>query len=543
MGEVKRIFNQAKIDRDVDARMLPPGSYRDALNVNVGESEGGDVGAVENLKGNEEIAGQTTIVGTTIGSVRDPNNDKIYWFNKGTTTDAIYEYDETTGNVSPILVDEVGREKIKPQCAPELRPFLDLTPDDPNMRPSINIVFTPPIGGCTSASAFNYNAAAEFDNGTCIARVYGCQDPSALNYVAGANTATACTYAPPPPTNNITVSISGDGTFGDAASPVTLTATAGTATGTVSFLWSTGETTSTISVSGAGATIAGSVTATDDNGSATDTYSVTFSTAPIVTWSLSASTAGGVTNSSVSGGIGGEQGIQGTAEGISFQSTISPSSGFQWSGTAPTFTISGLPAGVTAGAVVGGTSGTNAASVTVSGTWNPTANVAITVTWTGGGIEAIPVLNTIISFGSDTQISTITPQIGPNVGIISFTAFHWGIIMTPVQIHNERKDYTAVLSIVVRRGSTVIYQDLNRLQGLGAMLVPPINVRNSQVTQGVAVTRPVGENTSTGNTGFYRNGDVATLTVHSVTEDYPRITDNSPGGTTTSSLTVSGLTN
>jgi hypothetical protein len=158
----------------------------------------------------------------------------------------------------------------------------------------------------------------------------------------------------------------------------------------VSFLWSTGETTSTISVSGTGATIAGSVTATDDNGSATDTYSVTFSTAPIVTWNLSASTAGGVTNSSVSGGIGNEQGTQGTAEGISFQSTISPSSGFQWSGTAPTFTISGLPAGVTAGAVVGGTSGTNAASVTVSGTWNPTANVTITVTWTGGGIEAVP---------------------------------------------------------------------------------------------------------------------------------------------------------
>ena len=407
MGEVKRIFNQAKIDRDVDARMLPPGSYRDALNVNVGESEGGDVGAVENLKGNEEIAGQVTIVGTTIGSVRDPNNDKIYWFNKGTTTDAIYEYDETTGNVSPILVDEVGREKIKPQCAPELRPFLDLTPDDPNMRPSMNILFTPPIGGCTSASAFNYNAAAEFDNGTCIARVYGCQDPSALNYVAGANTATACTYAPPPPTNNITVSISGDGTFGDAASPVTLTATAGTPTGTVSFLWSTGETTSTISVSGTGATIAGSVTATDDNGSATDTYSVTFSTAPVVTWNLSASTAGGVTNSSVSGGIGNEQGTQGTAEGISFQSTISPSSGFQWSGTAPTFTISGLPAGVTAGAVVGGTSGTNAASVTVSGTWNPTADITIIVTWTGGGIEAVPVSQGALNFNfTSCQIIT-----------------------------------------------------------------------------------------------------------------------------------------
>jgi len=397
MGEVKRLFNQAKIERDVDARMLPPGTYRDALNVNVGESEGGDVGAVENLKGNEEIAGQTTIVGTTIGSVRDPNNDKVYWFNKGATTDAIYEYDEPNDSVSTILIDSVGRDKVKPQCAPELRPFLDLTPDDPNMRPNINIVFTPPVGGCTNTGAFNYNAAAEFDNGTCIPRVYGCMDPSASNYNSSANTADTCTYPPPPPPpNNITVSISGAGTFPDASSPVTLTASAGAATGTVSFLWSTGETTSSISVSGTGTTINGSVTATDDNGSATATYTVVFSTAAIVTHNLSASTGGGVTNSSVAGGIGSEQGIQGTPEPISFQSTITPSSGFQWSGTAPTFTVSGLPAGVTAGAVTGGTTGTNAASVTISGTWNPIADATITVTWTGGGIEAVPFVGDFI---------------------------------------------------------------------------------------------------------------------------------------------------
>lgn len=389
MGEVKRLFNQAKIERDVDARMLPPGTYRDALNVNVGESEGGDVGAVENLKGNEEIAGQTTIVGTTIGSVRDPNNDKVYWFNKGATTDAIYEYDESNDSVSTILIDSVARDKVKPQCAPELRPFLDLTPDDPNMRPSINILFTAPVGGCTNTGAFNYNAAAEFDNGTCIPRVTGCMDPSASNYNSSANTAGACSYPPPP--NNITVSISGAGTFPDASSPVTLTASAGGTTGTVSFLWSTGETTSSISVSGTGTTINGSVTATDDNGSATATYTVVFSTAPIVTYNLSASTGGGVTNSSVAGGIGSEQGIQGTPETISFQSTITPSSGFQWSGTAPTFTVSGLPAGVTAGAVAGGTTGTNAASVTISGTWNPIADATITVTWTGGGIEVATV--------------------------------------------------------------------------------------------------------------------------------------------------------
>jgi len=95
MGEVKRIFNQAKIDRDTDARMVQPGFHRDALNVSVGESEGGDVGAVENLKGNEEISGQADVEGTTIGSVRDPNNDKVYWFNTSSTFDAIYEYDQS----------------------------------------------------------------------------------------------------------------------------------------------------------------------------------------------------------------------------------------------------------------------------------------------------------------------------------------------------------------------------------------------------------------------------------------------------------------
>ena len=276
MGEVKRIFNQAKIDRDVDARMLPPGSYRDALNVNVGESEGGDVGAVENLKGNEEVSGQTSIEGTTIGSVRDPNNNKVYWFTKGTTTDAIYEYNESTGEISAILKDKVGRDKIKPKCAPDVVSFLDEAPDDPNHRPNPNITFTPPVGGCTVPGQFNYDANAEYNDGTCIPVITGCMDANANNYNPNANTDSGgCTY-----TSTIGVTISGDGSFYNSSSPVTLTANVTNASGAFTYLWNTGETTQTISVSGSSNTINGSVTVTDSYGSSTDNYSVAFSAAP-----------------------------------------------------------------------------------------------------------------------------------------------------------------------------------------------------------------------------------------------------------------------
>jgi hypothetical protein len=293
MGEVKRIFNQAKIDRDTDARMVQPGFHRDALNVNVGESEGGDVGAVENLKGNEEVSGQTSIEGTTIGSVRDPNNNRIYWFNKGTTTDAIYEYDEQTGDVNTILKDKVSRPLIKPKCAPDFKVFLDPVPDDTANRSGLNITFTNPLGGCTVPGQFNYDPNAEYNDGSCIPVINGCTDVNANNYNSNANTDNgSCTY-----TSTIGVTISGDGSFYNSSSPVTLTANVTNANGAFTYLWSTGETTQTISVSGSSNTITGSVTVTDSYGSATDNYSVVFSAAPpTTTLGVSLSNPGGQTN-------------------------------------------------------------------------------------------------------------------------------------------------------------------------------------------------------------------------------------------------------
>jgi hypothetical protein len=56
MAEVKNAFIKSKMNKDLDARLIPQGEYRDAVNVQVSKSEGDDVGALENVLGNISIA-------------------------------------------------------------------------------------------------------------------------------------------------------------------------------------------------------------------------------------------------------------------------------------------------------------------------------------------------------------------------------------------------------------------------------------------------------------------------------------------------------
>ena len=55
MAEAKNTFLRAKMNKDLDDRILPNGEYRDALNISVGRSEDDDVGSLENIKGNYMI--------------------------------------------------------------------------------------------------------------------------------------------------------------------------------------------------------------------------------------------------------------------------------------------------------------------------------------------------------------------------------------------------------------------------------------------------------------------------------------------------------
>ena len=115
MPEIKRTFNGGKMNRDLDDRIVPPGEYREALNVNIGQSEGSDVGAIENLLGNELVA-QCGLSGNAvcIGSLRDNGSEKIYFFvttnsvynETNTGNHGVYEYDQKSKQTTALLVSQ-----------------------------------------------------------------------------------------------------------------------------------------------------------------------------------------------------------------------------------------------------------------------------------------------------------------------------------------------------------------------------------------------------------------------------------------------------
>jgi len=118
MAKLQHTFIQGKMNKDLDERLVPNGQYRDAQNIQVSTSEGSDVGAVENILGNTKKNLRTapntfwqTNFGlqnpVCIGVIKDSQNEKIYWFlnSADSSTDAIVEYDQTTGIVAPVLVD------------------------------------------------------------------------------------------------------------------------------------------------------------------------------------------------------------------------------------------------------------------------------------------------------------------------------------------------------------------------------------------------------------------------------------------------------
>jgi len=59
MAKSLNTFVKSKMNRDLDARLVPNGEYREGRNINISKSEGADVGALENVRGNEEIIKST----------------------------------------------------------------------------------------------------------------------------------------------------------------------------------------------------------------------------------------------------------------------------------------------------------------------------------------------------------------------------------------------------------------------------------------------------------------------------------------------------
>jgi len=85
MAEDKKAFLQGKMNKDIDARLLPNGEYRTAQNIQVSTSEAQDVGTIQNIKGNSVINLSPDLTTTypnleTIGCHFDEANDRIFYF-------------------------------------------------------------------------------------------------------------------------------------------------------------------------------------------------------------------------------------------------------------------------------------------------------------------------------------------------------------------------------------------------------------------------------------------------------------------------------
>jgi len=85
MAEAKNSFLKAKMNQDLDDRLLPNGEYRTAQNVLVGKSEEDSVGTLQNIKGNKLVSGTQLGTGVhgqieIIGYYMDPTNNRIITF-------------------------------------------------------------------------------------------------------------------------------------------------------------------------------------------------------------------------------------------------------------------------------------------------------------------------------------------------------------------------------------------------------------------------------------------------------------------------------
>jgi len=114
MGEFVHVFQAGRMNTDLDERLVPNGEYRDALNLDLANSDNGNMGSLQNVGGNLQLRGKPQwndnyIDSLTnpkcIGSFVDDKTDKIYWFITSTEADCIAEYRFAGGQIKPVIVD------------------------------------------------------------------------------------------------------------------------------------------------------------------------------------------------------------------------------------------------------------------------------------------------------------------------------------------------------------------------------------------------------------------------------------------------------
>jgi len=108
MPEIKHVFNQGKMNKDLDERLVQNGQYRDAMNIQVSTSDGSDIGAVQNILGNTNIFSSNIVPpgSKCVGAIASEKDNSFYWFVNSPFKNLILKYKR--GEVKFVFVDLNG---------------------------------------------------------------------------------------------------------------------------------------------------------------------------------------------------------------------------------------------------------------------------------------------------------------------------------------------------------------------------------------------------------------------------------------------------
>ena len=170
--EIKNTFLKSKMNKDLDDRILPNGEYRDARNISVGRSEDNDVGALENIIGNDLVTGTDIGNGLTVIGIHAENAiDTLFVFltdytdaNPTNPTNApassrhyIYSYNNKSGQYIRLVQGEfLNFSKTNRIVGINLLENLLFWTDNRNQPRKINIELATSAGLFTTAGATNY---------------------------------------------------------------------------------------------------------------------------------------------------------------------------------------------------------------------------------------------------------------------------------------------------------------------------------------------------------------------------------------------------
>tara|TARA_R110002153_G_scaffold25898_1_gene81720 strand:- start:3495 stop:7388 length:3894 start_codon:yes stop_codon:yes gene_type:complete len=188
MAQVTNNFLKGKMNKDLDARLLQPGEYRNAVNAQVSKSEGSNVGSLENVLGNTLVYDWNAQLGVTglksIGYLTDEINNTMYLFltdnqQDGYDIDAknyIVSYNSLTQN-SAVLVEGafLNFSQLNPIYGVNILEGLLFFTDNRNQPRKINV--TNPLGYYTtedqiSVAKYNPYQAIEFWRNTGVVDEY-----------------------------------------------------------------------------------------------------------------------------------------------------------------------------------------------------------------------------------------------------------------------------------------------------------------------------------------------------------------------------------